>query len=81
MPIHPLKAWPFGEWWMPAASTGASTSSGAAYCWLLRLMGSIIGPPYTSTKVRRVYIVEKSDFMRTRTSPPVDVRTHASEGP
>ena len=25
MPIHPLKAWPFGEWWMPAASTGAST--------------------------------------------------------
>ena len=38
MPIHPLKAWPFGEWWMPAASTGASTSSGAAYCWLLRLL-------------------------------------------
>ena len=30
MPIHPLKAWPFGEWWMPAASTGAATSSGAA---------------------------------------------------
>ena len=31
MPIHPLKAW-------PAASTGASTSSGAACCWLLRLL-------------------------------------------
>ena len=25
-------------WWMPAASTGASTSSGATYYWLLRLM-------------------------------------------
>ena len=26
MPVHPLKAWHFGEWWTPAASTGASTS-------------------------------------------------------
>ena len=27
MPVHPLKAWLFSEWWMPVASTGVSTSS------------------------------------------------------
>ena len=27
MPLHPLKAWLFSEWWMPVASTGVSTSS------------------------------------------------------
>ena len=35
---HPLKAGSLGEWWMPAASTGASTSSGADYCWLFQVM-------------------------------------------
>ena len=38
MPTHPLKAWPYGEWWMPAGSTGTSTSSGVVYCWSFRLM-------------------------------------------
>ena len=33
---HPLKAWSLDEWGMPTASTGASTSSGADYCWWLR---------------------------------------------
>ena len=27
MPVYPLKAWLFSEWWMPVASTGVSTSS------------------------------------------------------
>ena len=27
MPVHPLKAWLFSEWWLPVASTGVSTSS------------------------------------------------------
>ena len=27
MPVHPLKAWLYSEWWMPVASTGVSTSS------------------------------------------------------
>ena len=26
MPVYPLKAWLFSEWWMPVASTGVSTS-------------------------------------------------------
>ena len=44
MPIHPLKkAWPFGDWRMPAASTGASTSSGAADCWVLRVLTTWYG--------------------------------------
>ena len=38
MPTHPVKAWPHGEWWTPAGSTGTSTSSGVAYCWSFRLM-------------------------------------------
>ena len=46
----PLKAWPFGEWWMPAASTGASTSSGAAYCWLLRVLTTWYRTTSTSRK-------------------------------
>ena len=36
MLTHPLKAWSLDEWGMPTASTGASTSSGADYCWWLR---------------------------------------------
>ena len=28
MLTHLLKAWPYGEWWMPAVSTDTSTSSG-----------------------------------------------------
>ena len=26
MPVYPLKAWLFSEWWMPVASTGVPTS-------------------------------------------------------
>ena len=26
MPVYPLKAWLFSEWWMPVALTGVSTS-------------------------------------------------------
>ena len=38
MPTHPLKAWFLGEWLMPTASTGVSTSSGADSCWWCRFM-------------------------------------------
>ena len=31
-----LKVWSLDEWGMPTALTGASTSSGADYCWWLR---------------------------------------------
>ena len=38
MPTHLLKAWPYGEWWMPAVSTDTSTLSGVASCWSFQLM-------------------------------------------
>ena len=44
MLTHPLKAGSLGGWWMPAASTGASTSSGADYCWLFRVMTTWVVP-------------------------------------
>ena len=33
-----LKAWPYGEWRMPAVSTGTSTFTGFAYSWWFQLM-------------------------------------------
>ena len=36
--LNPLKAWPYGEWRMPAVSTGTSTFTGFAYCWWFQLM-------------------------------------------
>ena len=64
MPTHPLKAWPYGEWWMPAGSTGTSTS-------LLLVVPindhMVSGTPGTSRKERRMDICKKADFMTPAT--------------
>ena len=56
----PLKAWPYGEWWMPAVSTDISTSSGVASCWSFQF-------PNTWNQAHQVPLARNAGWIYART--------------